>query len=175
MDKYFGNKTRFEHDAPVKSFNDLLTSPFLSTYWSNIFKDSSALLTSDNNSSTGNKCNLTDYARIKLVYSQFINDLFKIFDADVIAIPHRNENIETTNNIPQFDNMAAYSNHLAFNIPIGYTATTGNNDSLNNFPAGLILIARSDRIVQSFKIARLIEQAKNTAKLPLSTPFIYNK
>ncbi len=159
LDKYFTNKKRFQHDAPVKSFKDLLNNPFLSKYWSKILQDS-----------IKKKCNLTDYNKIKLVYSKFINGLFKIYDADVIAIPHRNENIELTNNIPQFDNMAVYSNNLAFNIPIGYSEPT--SDAPSGFPAGLILISRSDRIIQSFKIARLIEKAKNTAKLPLKTPLI---
>ena len=79
LDKYFTNKIRFQHDAPVKSFKDLLNNPFLSKYWSKILQDS-----------IKKKCNLTDYSKIKLVYSKFINGLFKIYDADVIAIPHRN-------------------------------------------------------------------------------------
>lgn len=116
-----------------------------------------------------------DYEKMRFNFIKLIDSLFLKYNADVIAIPNRpdfkQEHRNLANFIPPFDFIPSFSNKLAFNLPIGYSKSNFPNEP-DGFPAGLILIARSDRIVQAFKIAKLYQMAneENFDKLPSITP-----
>ncbi len=116
-----------------------------------------------------------DYENMRFNFIKLIDSLFLKYNADVIAIPNRPdfklEHRNLANFIPPFDFIPSFSDKLAFNLPIGYSKPNLPNEP-DGFPAGLILIARSDRIVQAFKIAKLYQMAneENFDKLPSITP-----
>lgn len=166
---YFNNTSRFYPNATCKSFDDLLRNPSLSHYWREELNKS----VTDNPDLECNKtCSTYDEYKVKFI--DIVNSWFVRNNADALVIPSsvvlpydcgvKQKNMTT------FLILASLSNKLAFNVPVGYSKPTFESPA--GLPVGLLVISRDDRIVQSFKIAKLLENSKNFAKLPKSTPLI---
>lgn len=167
---YFNNSNRFQYDAPYKSFDDLFKSPLLSLYWRDELNKS---VNSNNvDLECTQKCSLYDEYKAK--YIKLIDSWFQRYNADALVIPNSAvlpyDCGSEQKNLTTFLIMATLANKLSFNVPVGYSSST--SESPDGLPVGLLLVSRDDRIVQAFKIARLIEESRSSAKLPSSTPII---
>lgn len=167
--KYFNNTDRFQSDAPCKKFDDLVKSPLLSDYWKEELNKS---VVADADLECSQKCLIYDDYKRK--YMKLIDTWFARYNADALAIPSSAilpYNSGTVNsNLTSFLIMATLANKLSFNVPVGYSKST--DTAPDGLPVGLLLIARTDRIIQTLKIAKLMENAKSFAKLPTKTPLL---
>jgi len=160
-------------DKAVVSFESIIKNVNISDYYPLLPKKLRNFFSVFNS----NNCSqdYLDYENMRFNFIKLIDSLFLKYNADVIAIPNRPdfklEHRNLANFIPPFDFIPSFSDKLAFNLPIGYSKPNLPNEP-DGFPAGLILIARSDRIVQAFKIAKLYQMAneENFDKLPSITP-----
>lgn len=149
--EYFGYTERFQSDASTQEFNDLLNSPLLSPYWRDELNMSST--TNDPNATCIQSC--ASYEALKVQFINLVNTWFEKYNADVIVVPTSGILPYTTGSkftdLTSFTIMASLSNSLAFNMPIGYSKPTAQ--APDGYPIGLMLVARSDRIVQTFQVA----------------------
>ena len=168
--EYFGYTERFQSDARTHTFNDLLNSPLLSTYWHDELNLSSS--SNDPNATCIQSC--ASYDALKLQFINLVNGWFAKYNADVIVVPTSGVLPYNTGSkfseLTSFTIMASLSNNLAFSMPIGYSKPTPQ--APDGYPIGMMLVARSDRIVQTFKVAKVMEAAFDQSKLPSSTPLL---
>jgi Asp-tRNA(Asn)/Glu-tRNA(Gln) amidotransferase A subunit family amidase len=176
FNNYFNDSTRFAVDAPYTNFDQLASSPLLSVRWSRAFNRSQTINPIEN---CMNKCQ--EYDSLK---AQFINIVEQLFvqDIDGLIMPTYSvlpEPLNKTNKpnvnpsitvITSIFNIATLANLPALNIPIVYMKNTSHMS--DGLPLGVIVISKSDRLMNIFRIAKLYEENFELAKLPHNAPLL---
>lgn len=169
LEKYFKDNERFQFDSPVKSFEDLLNSPILSTYWKKRLNETNIL---NPNEKCTSACIIHDSLRKR--FRQSVSAWFKDSDVDVILVPTTSDlaflldATETQNNInPTF--IAPFSGFATISFPIAFSKPSLN--APDGLPIGLMMITPKENLLTAFKIAKLYDNNYIKTKiLPKLTP-----
>lgn len=170
LNRYFSDSIRFETDSPYRSFEEFASSDLLYSDWKY------RLMASNNSESCDpNSCNT--YDRLKSQFNQIVQSWFNKDDVDALIMPtygikpiFLNEQI--TSIITNL-NVATLSGIPALNVPAAYTEPT--KEEPDGLPVGVLLLTKPDRLKNTFKLAKILENSRKLSKLPYSTPLItYN-
>lgn len=171
--KYFSDPNRFESDAPFKSYADLLASPLLTQSWKDFFTQ----VNFDNPEQLCNQnCLKYDQLKQNLRDSILKNPKLPEFDSLFLAasavLPFRHDQKFEGNEQSSLMSISSLTGFSALTFPAAYS--TPSSEYPDGLPMGMLLINKPDRLMSAFKLAKLIDQAKNLKKLPLSTPLLEN-
>lgn len=174
-DKYFNVSNRFDIDAPYHDLNELIVNPKLLSDYNRWFFEMA------NSSASETNC-----VRDCLEYNALKEELVKVYLEspeipyyDALLVPTltilpytHNPDFSEAGSLFVMSTSAAYPGFAAVNVPGSYSKRTAQ--SPDGLPIGMLLIARPDRIVETLKIASLIENSRvgGLAKLPQNTPLI---
>lgn len=155
FDRYLADSERFQADAPYHSFEDLLKSPLLSSYWRNHFN---ATNYPDAENFCEQKCRIYDIERQK--FKNLVNSWYKSSNADAFIFPSISElpyNLNITEPILTVSHtfMSPYTGYATLNLPAGFSKPT--KDSPNGLPIGIQLLSLPETLVNTFKIAKIYE------------------
>ena len=173
MNKYFNDSDRFSYDAPYKDFEALVKSPLLKSYWAKELNVSN--IQDPLNGCTVN-CKRYDEVRQKSI------DFFEYFFKDKIdailmpsfsVLPNLNSQNEIVASsfitVSPFYSIAGLT---ALNMPISFSPV--NSSQLDGLPIGVLLLTKSDNLINTLKIAKAYEKYVKMVRLPSSAPYILN-
>jgi Asp-tRNA(Asn)/Glu-tRNA(Gln) amidotransferase A subunit family amidase len=152
LDNYFGDTSRFEEDAPVKTFEKLFSSGLLSQFWKDDFSKSN--VTNPYEHCT-NKC--INYDSFRVTFRNLIDQWFDKDNVDVILLPTRVQlpyvvNQPQPNSLPTFTSAACIAGYPALNMPLGYSSQDAT--APDGLPIGIVMFSKPERIINLFKIAK---------------------
>ena len=182
---YFGDKNRFESDAPIRNAKQFYQSDLLNKIWKSQFNFSNSDEENLNNLQyTENMClqSCEETKKSKIIFNEFVNN--KILDrkVDALFVPsltkvvplHTEVKIELTyTQQEEFNTLSILSTqtgHGYIIMPSGFTPITKND--LDGNPFAMALIHTSEKTENAFKIAKLYEKQESFYKLPLTVPLI---
>lgn len=175
---YFNDTTRFDIDSPYHSFDDLINNPkLLSNETLSYFE---AINADTETTSPDRKCQQTciTYDRIKQQLVQTMLNAPDLPDYDAFIVPswtilpffHEEVYNISFEQLPYMVYLSAYPGFPSLNLPGSYSARTA--ESPDGLPIGMLLVAKPDRLLETLKIARLMEETLDLTKLPHNTPFL---
>jgi amidase len=151
-DFLISNSTFYQSSSLSKiDFNALRTSSLLSPFWKKFFH------IFEQESANYNRY-LVEYLKSKSKFSKIVDKWFEMNHLDAILVPSHtqkpffhSEKLDSKTNFYSFMSISSLSNKPSLNIPSGFTK--------DGLPVGLLLICRSDTLLNTFRIARLFERS----------------
>jgi Asp-tRNA(Asn)/Glu-tRNA(Gln) amidotransferase A subunit family amidase len=169
INRYLTNRNRFPSDSPFQNYDEFYASDLLNSNSRNSL---------GYNTASDNQCNLDciqDNDLIQIIRNLFI-DFFNTNQTEILIFPASFNLPYNLSSIPNNQNrfnpltILSISGFPVLNIPISYIKSSSS--SPDGLPVGVLLLSRSESLLNAFRIAKLYESSRNLAKLPHTVPLI---
>lgn len=166
-DKHLQDSTRFQSDAPFRSFKQLKTSPLAPAFLKGRFD---FVLDSNLKDICESNCVLFD--KIQNEFIKFLNPLYEN-QVDALVFPSFASTAHPQTEISIDDSfliLSVLSNNAFLSMPSGFTSSSPSQP--DGLPFGMGLSIKAERLENGLKIAKLYESKKSFVKLPSSFPLL---
>ena len=146
LDSYFGDKSRFESDAPYSTFDQLSQSPLLNQFWASYFRPMiNAVKNREKNATVQCEENCRQYLRIKSRAENLVERWFSKMNVSTLLIPTVSTteyaNDVSKNPFSSLIPVLTLAGLASLNVPVGFSSD-------NQLPIGMSLWARISRCAQ---------------------------